>query len=194
MKCSPLSKVRFDIERLVKAIEPIDEVEAEHKADTVDWIASGAPLFRVNKPADPPKHLVSYVVPIDLEQQKILLVHHRKSELWLPPGGHVDVDEHPKVTAKRELKEELFVDLPFLIDEPLFLTVTGTVGRGVSHIDVSLWYLFSADSREEYGFDEEEFFSVKWFSLDQLPSRGVEPHLGRFVHKLKKSMSNCLVS
>ena len=51
------------------------------------------------KPATPPKHLVSYVVPTDPETGDILLVDHRNAQLWIPPGGHVDPGEHRLIFA-----------------------------------------------------------------------------------------------
>lgn len=37
---------------------------------------------------------------------KVLLHRHRKLDLWLPPGGHVDPDELPDEAAVREVMEE----------------------------------------------------------------------------------------
>ena len=37
----------------------------------------------------------------------VLLVNHINAGLWLPPGGHVEPDEHPAQTASREALEEL---------------------------------------------------------------------------------------
>jgi 8-oxo-dGTP pyrophosphatase MutT (NUDIX family) len=37
---------------------------------------------------------------------KVLLHLHPKQQLWLPPGGHIERDELPHVTAVREIEEE----------------------------------------------------------------------------------------
>lgn len=42
---------------------------------------------------------------------KVLLIHHRKSNLWLPPGGHIDENEVPNDALLREIKEELNLDI-----------------------------------------------------------------------------------
>ncbi len=51
-----------------------------------------------------PKHFVAsaYIVRDD----RVLLVHHRKIQLWLPPGGHVEEFEDPVTAVHREVKEE----------------------------------------------------------------------------------------
>jgi 8-oxo-dGTP diphosphatase len=46
-------------------IRPLDALEQVHLQDAMAWVDSGAPLFRVSKPANPPKHLVSYFAVID---------------------------------------------------------------------------------------------------------------------------------
>ncbi|VVB81766.1 RNA pyrophosphohydrolase [uncultured archaeon] len=37
---------------------------------------------------------------------KVLLIHHKKLNLWLPVGGHIDKDETPDEAIIREIKEE----------------------------------------------------------------------------------------
>lgn len=105
--------------------------------------------------------------------------------LFLPAGGHVEPDEHPTKTAHRELKEELGVDLSLLNPDPLFVTVTKTAGTTVGHTDVSLWYVFGADCRDTYMYDEREFNDIRWFSLSDLPLEKSDPHMSRFRDKLK---------
>src|SRR5690348_12369838 len=87
----------------IKLIKPFDEIERKHQTDAFKRFDSGAELFRLAKPATPPKHLVSYFAVID--GQTILLVDHKNAQLWLPTGGHVEPQEHPRTTVMRELEE-----------------------------------------------------------------------------------------
>lgn len=41
-----------------------------------------------------------------IEKGEILLVHHKKLNLWLPPGGHIEENELPNECVLREVKEE----------------------------------------------------------------------------------------
>jgi 8-oxo-dGTP pyrophosphatase MutT (NUDIX family) len=72
---------------------------------------SPSPSFIIHRRRLPPdqagdteRHLVSYVVLRD-QYGRILLVDHVNAGLWLPPGGHVEPDEDPEVTARREARE-----------------------------------------------------------------------------------------
>jgi 8-oxo-dGTP pyrophosphatase MutT (NUDIX family) len=41
-----------------------------------------------------------------VDHGKTLLLHHRKLNRWLPPGGHIDPHELPDLAALREVEEE----------------------------------------------------------------------------------------
>lgn len=179
------SSIRKNIHHLISAIIPYDDVEQEHINDTRLWIKSGAPIFRVQKPDVPNKHLVSYFVLFDDVYQKILLVDHKKALLWLPAGGHIEIDEDPKTTVERECFEELNVTADFWSPHPLFLTQALTVCLTAGHTDVSLWYVLKGDSNKAYEFDQSEFNDIRWFRLDDIPYEKSDPHMGRFVGKLK---------
>lgn len=174
---------------LVRSIRPLDSLEKEHQTDVLQWIRSGVELRRLEKPATPPKHLVSYFTLFDPKQNSLLLVDHKKAQLWLPPGGHVEPGEHPMDTAHRELEEELSTSLPLLQQDPIFLTVTETVGLTAGHIDVSLWYVFVADSTKSYSYDRSEFNEIQWFPINELPLDRTDPHMSRFRDKLLRSHS-----
>lgn len=120
--------MRNKILEAIESIKAFDELEKEQINFTKNWIHSGAEIFRITKPAHPHVHLVAYFLVIDPARQKVLLVEHKKAELWLPAGGHVEIDEHPKATVDREIQEELGIDAEYLLDDPFFLTVCDTVG------------------------------------------------------------------
>ncbi len=44
-------------------------------------------------------------------QDKVLLHQHKKLNIWLPAGGHIDRDELPEKAAVREVKEETGLDV-----------------------------------------------------------------------------------
>ena len=163
-------------------IEPLDDRERDDIADILAWIDSGAEICRLEKPATPPKHLISYFAVVD--DDHILLVDHINAELWLPTGGHVEPGEHPRTTALREAEEELGIVAEFLYDKPLFLTITETVGKTAGHTDVSIWYALRGSRDAEFDFDASEFHSVRWFDKDRVPLQRSDRHMARFLEKL----------
>jgi 8-oxo-dGTP pyrophosphatase MutT (NUDIX family) len=171
----------------IESIVPIDALEATHRADALSWVMSGAELCRLAKPATPPRHLVSYFAVI--HGQSILLVDHKNAQLWLPSGGHVESGEHPRETVTRELFEELGFEAAHAINAPLMITSSETVGLTSGHTDVSLWYLVHANRDQVLRYDEAEFNGVRWFDFSELPYARSDPHLRRFVEKIKAAKS-----
>jgi ADP-ribose pyrophosphatase YjhB (NUDIX family) len=143
---------------LVAGVMPLDEHEAQDKATTLQWVRSGAPLFRIARPATPDKHLCVYCALFDEERRTVLLVDPVKAGLWLFPGGHVDDGEDPRTTVLQEANEELQITGEFhprFGDAPLFLTVTRTRGEH-SHTDVSFWCVLAADQDMRIEADPEK--------------------------------------
>ncbi|HVZ38304.1 MAG TPA: NUDIX hydrolase [Candidatus Kapabacteria bacterium] len=99
-------------------------------------------------------------------------------------GGHVEPGEHPRVTAVREVREELGLAAGPPIDPPLMITCTETVGLTAGHTDVSLWYVLRGSRRLSLRFDAAEFSSVRWFPLGDVPPDRSDPHMCRFLAKL----------
>jgi 8-oxo-dGTP pyrophosphatase MutT (NUDIX family) len=179
-----------DVAAVVEWLEPSDQLEAQHRTDALEWLASTDDIFRREVPRTPPKHLVAYFLLQNPVDGCVLLVHHRKAGLWLPTGGHVEVGEDPAETVRREALEELAVQAVFADPgaRPLFVTVTETVGAAdVRHTDVSLWYLLTRSRGDDLHPDEREFTAVRWWTRAEVAAsdpRAVEPHLGRFLAKV----------
>lgn len=177
--------IRSEIHQIVSSMFPLDDLEKDHIRFVLDWIESGSELFRIEKPATPDTHLVVYFVITTPAMDRILLVDHKKAELWLPSGGHVDPGEDPKDTVRREAQEELGIEAEFMFEKPLLVTVTKTVGNVAKHTDVTLWYILKGDPNRELDFDPEEFNQIRWFSIDEIPYEKSDPHMKRCIQKMK---------
>jgi 8-oxo-dGTP pyrophosphatase MutT (NUDIX family) len=53
-----------------------------------------------------------------VHQDKLLLIHHRNLNQWLPLGGHIELDEDPEQAALREAKEESGLEVELLGERP----------------------------------------------------------------------------
>jgi 8-oxo-dGTP pyrophosphatase MutT (NUDIX family) len=67
------------------------------------------------------RHFTATAFVLD-SQGRTLLLWHKRLQRWMPPGGHVEPNEAPHETAKRECKEEtgLTVDILGDVQEDLF--------------------------------------------------------------------------
>jgi 8-oxo-dGTP pyrophosphatase MutT (NUDIX family) len=53
-----------------------------------------------------------------VRENKVLLVHHRQLNKWLPLGGHIELDEDPEAAALREAREESGLEVVLIGERP----------------------------------------------------------------------------
>jgi ADP-ribose pyrophosphatase YjhB (NUDIX family) len=56
-----------------------------------------------------------------LENEKTLMIYHKKLNKWLPPGGHLEPDELPAEGAIREAKEETGLEIALIPQENIWI-------------------------------------------------------------------------
>src|SRR5512140_2003057 len=62
---------------------------------------------------------IDFTVAIFVVQQgRVLLVHHRNLNRWLPLGGHIELDEDPETAALREAREESGLEIELIGERP----------------------------------------------------------------------------
>ncbi len=114
-------------------------------------------------------HFCAYFLPYNPKTNQIFIVHHKKSGLWLSPGGHVDKGELLLDTLNREIKEELgvtnfFSELP----KPFLISITPINNPAQpsckEHLDI--WFLLETDG-SNFDVDPQEFHNTKWIGLDE---------------------------
>jgi 8-oxo-dGTP pyrophosphatase MutT (NUDIX family) len=49
-----------------------------------------------------------------VHDNKVLVIHHRGLDRWLPLGGHIELDEDPEAAALREAREESGLEVELL--------------------------------------------------------------------------------
>ncbi len=53
-----------------------------------------------------------------VRQGKVLIIHHRQLNKWLPLGGHIELDEDPEFAALREAREESGLEVELMGERP----------------------------------------------------------------------------
>jgi len=110
-------------------------------------------------------------------EDKLLLIHHGKLDLWLPVGGHIDKDETPDDSVLREIKEETNLDAEIIYEGDFFLQ--GNVKRILAtpfHVNVHsvgdhnhccFFYVCRVSSPKKLKINNE-LKSFRWFSREDL--------------------------
>ena len=128
-------------------------------------------------------HFCVYFPAFDPVAREIFLGHHKKSDLWLVNGGHIDKGELLEDTLQREMKEEWGRVIAWRRPlRPDLLTLTKIVNNPVGrpcryHYD--LWFFISVDKakfKPDPKLLAEEFFATKWLSLAASRRRVTDPN------------------
>lgn len=111
------------------------------------------------------------------DNDKVLLIHHKKLDMWLPPGGHIDKDETPDEALLREIKEELGIDVEILnknelqaegkIKKQLATPIYVNVHDIGDHDHCCLFYLCRLKNNT-INVNKNELNDFKWFSIEDL--------------------------
>lgn len=111
-----------------------------------------------------------------VKNQKVLLVFHRKLNMWLPPGGHIDENELPCDAAKREVFEETGLKVELIGKEeqlgkgvkklvhPKILQLED-IGEGHQHINLVYYGIANGGT---LSMDENECSNIMWASIREL--------------------------
>jgi 8-oxo-dGTP diphosphatase len=122
-------------------------------------------------------HFCVYFLPHNKEEQKVFLIHHKKSGLWLSPGGHIDDEENVLGALNREILEELGVDKFFNELPNSFYVSTVEIDRPKypqcrKHYDI--WFLVETDGND-FNVDPREFHSAKWMTIGEAKEIAEDP-------------------
>ncbi len=112
-----------------------------------------------------------------LFKERLLLIHHRKLDKWLPVGGHIELDETPDDALKREIFEETNLHVRILGVNELPLTDSVKANLAVpfhvnvhnvgDHDHVGLFYICEVKDPEELIINDEVIQS-RWFTKKML--------------------------
>ena len=118
---------------------------------------------------------------------RVVLVHHRKLERWLQPGGHADGDADLARVAEREAAEETGLrSIALWTPEIYDVDVHAIPARGEEpeHFHYDVRFRFTADPSEA-PVASAESRAVRWLSLDEARRIAPESSVLRMIEKLE---------
>lgn len=117
--------------------------------------------------ADPTHVTASALVVSHPGMNRGTVLHlHKRLNIWLQPGGHIEVGELPHEAALREAREETGLDVAHPEGGPVFFHLDVHPGpRGHRHLD--LRYVVFADGTAEPAPGEGESPDARWFSWSE---------------------------
>lgn len=118
-----------------------------------------------------------------VNKNKVLLVDHKSAGMWLPVGGHIELDEDPEAALFREIEEESglsgkdlkiiskkpnlnYKGIKFLYS-PTFLDIHDIKKSGHKH--VAFVYFFKSGT-DRVKLKDDEHHEIRWFTREDLRS------------------------
>lgn len=152
------------------------------------------------------RHFTASAFVID-SQKRVLLLRHKKLNRWMPPGGHVDENETPQETARRECKEETGLDVlivgdaqeDIFIENPtegsmlkkpfaMLLEEIPAYNDQPAHQHMDFVYIARpVDEDQTLSLEEAEGSDLKWFTVGEVATLSDEEifsNVRRFISLL----------
>lgn len=165
----------------IVTIRPFDQRESQDIQQTLEWLQSAK---QIHKPYNMEEHLGVLSLILSPDRKLTFMLNHKKAQMWLPPGGHVNAGQTFEEAVKSEIKEELGVEAKFLGPNPFFLSRTLTHGVDPGHIDVTAWFILEGNPSVTYNVQEKEASEGKWIALSELLNFPDQSNLPRAILKL----------
>lgn len=136
------------------------------------------------KSVNPLHHFCTFFVPCDPKSKSIFLVRHRKAGDWIPPGGHIESDELPLQTVKREMSEELGYQITNEKIQLFDLSIKHIANpKNPCKTHYDLWYVVYVP-KTVFTYDDSEFTDAGWYSFDQVYQLTKTPEFLEVLQKM----------
>ena len=136
-----------------------------------------------------------------VHDHKVLLRKHDKYKIWLPVGGHVELDEDPPQAAIREAKEEVGLDIEIIATTPVRtfddskdLIPPQFMNRhrvNDSHEHIAFIYFAKSKSDVVRQGDTEVSDDIRWFTAEELsdPTLDMRDRIKYYAHAALATVS-----
>lgn len=175
----------FDTRALLSALEqykPISVSENDSRLRIKDFVSNNRHYCdRNNFEA----HITASAWITSREKTQALLLHHKKLDIWIQPGGHIEASDLTLEGAcLRELKEETGLTDAVLVSPGIFdVDIHQIPARKKEsthfHFDIRLWFESETMAIQK----NDEAHDLAWFDLDHIKQVTQDPSVLRMVEK-----------
>ena len=165
---------------LLKSYEPLDDRDTKTRDQAVSFIEAHEDcLLRTCVSG----HLTASAFVLNPQRDSFLLLHHRKLDRWLQPGGHADGDADLLNVAVREVEEETGLPARPLMSKLFDIDIHEIPARKSDPTHLHFDFRFALESLSSAIAINDEAFDARWISLQDVESITSEPSIVRMVHR-----------
>lgn len=177
--------MKNSIRREILKIKDLLYVDKQNFATMLDQIDKETNLTRPQNQKD---HFCSFFLPIHQKSKSIYLGDHIKAGSWIPPGGHIELDESPIDTVIREFQEELQYkpkEKDILIFDVSITHIKNNPRSGSCKTHFDIWYIVNISEKIDFVFDKKEYKDAKWFSFEKGVQKVTNLTYNKIVNKIQ---------
>lgn len=104
-----------------------------------------------------------------VKDKKVLLIKHKRKNMWLPVGGHVELGESFEEALKREIKEEVNIKIEI---KSVF-----SILEEDNELTYQYLCLFKGG---EIKINKKEILEYKWFSESEIKHSSINKDVRKF--------------
>ncbi len=168
---------------MLRAHRPWDAREAEMLQRILAFVEAHEDCFERSLAQG---HVTGSAWVVNPERTHALLVHHRRLERWLQPGGHCDGDPDVLATALREVLEETGIAARPSSAAVFDVDAHDIPARGAepAHVHYDIRFLAEAPLSLEPVVSPESR-DVRWVPLEEIPRLETDESVLRLVRKTR---------
>lgn len=168
---------------LLRAHTPWDAREAAMLARIIAFVEAHEDCFERSLLIG---HVTGSAWVVNPERTHALLVHHRRLDRWLQPGGHCDGSPDVLATALREVLEETGIEARPVAPAVFDVDAHDIPARGAepAHVHYDIRFLAEAPLSQQPVVSPESR-DVRWVALGDIPSLGTDSSVLRLMEKTR---------
>jgi len=159
-----------------------DDVELSHQQEMILFIKDHHDFYNRALECG---HVTGSAWIINPAHTHALMLHHKKLDRWLQPGGHVEQESKVLATALREATEESGIPDLRVISDDIFDLDIHTIPanrKEAQHQHYDIRYLFEAELNAIPAASDESN-DVRWFTLDEIATINDDASIQRMIAK-----------
>jgi len=135
--------------------------------------------------------------------KQILMIFHKKLQVWLPPGGHIEPNELPDAAVLREIFEETGIKAEIIPEkqnlllthdncqelERPFIVLLEDIESNGKHNHIDMVYICRS-LNEDYTLQESEVSDIGWFTSDKIRNLKTYENVIKTIEKAAEYMKN----
>lgn len=173
----------------LKQYNPLSEEEKGYKNKMLElYQAKGVKAFSRNNFE---AHFTASAWIINSDTNEILLLHHKKLNKWLQPGGHADGETNLEKVARKEANEETGLENLQLVSNEVYDIDIHLIPENTGipehyHYDVRFAYFCERNEKTQINHESNDF---QWIKLQKVEDLTQEPSILRMVTKSKNILN-----